>query len=225
MSQSHVMNRDSLARRTGPADPASGRVESERTIPDSGRRHTVLYVANAAKIGGGNKVLMDLIVNLDASRFVPALVTPASGPLVEWAEKTGIPCAISRAEDWHSVRGTARRALELRRLIKQAGATIVHAAAPMAYRSLGIAALATGALRVCHLGFPPETGELEHAFVAGPDAVLGCYAGQAEDHRQQILAIRRRCLVVGVPNGVDIDRFAPGEPTKELQALEATPRR
>ena len=180
---------------------------------------TVLYVANAAKIGGGNKVLIDLIANLDASRFTPALVVPARGPLLEWAENAGIPCAISTADDWGAVRGIARRTLELRRIVKQAGATIVHAAAPMAYRALGVAALTTGALRVCHLGFPPEPGELKHAFLAGPDAVIGCYEGQAEEHRREILGMKRHCLVVGVPNGVDVDRFAPDEPTREIQAL------
>jgi glycosyltransferase involved in cell wall biosynthesis len=219
IDQRHAMRRNSLAGGSSSARSSSPRADSAIASPGASVRHTVLYVANAAKIGGGNKVLMDLIANLDSSRFAPTLVAPDEGPFVEWAVAAGIPCAVSRAGDWHSVRGTTRRVLELRRLIRQSGATLVHAAAPMAYRSLGIAAFASGARTVCHLGFPPEPGELEHAFVAGPDAVIGCYEGQADEHRQQISAIKRRCLVAGVPNGVDVDRFAPGEPAPEIRAL------
>ena len=203
--------------------PGAGAVvagkDSRLVSPDPSRPHIVLYAANAAKIGGGNKVLMDLITHLDPSRFTPALVVPARGPMLEWAENADIPCAISTADDWGAIRGMARRTLELRRIVKQARATIVHAAAPMAYRALGVAALTTGALRVCHLGFPPEPRELKHAFLAGPDAVIGCYEGQAEEHRREILGMKRRCLVVGVSNGVDVAKFAPDEPNREIQAL------
>jgi glycosyltransferase involved in cell wall biosynthesis len=195
------------------------KAETVHPTPDRNMRQTVLYVANAAKIGGGNKVLIDLMLNLDPARFAPALVAPGRGQLVEWAEATGIPWAISPADDWWGIRGPARRAFELRRLIRRFRPAIVHAAAPMAYRALGIAALGTGAARVCHLGFPPEPGELKRGFLAGPDAVIGCYAGQADEHRAEIAAIRRRCIVVGVPNGVDIARFSPGDPNAEMRAL------
>jgi len=57
-------------------------------------RETVLYVANASKIGGGNNVLMDLILNLDPARFSPHLVSPDDGPLVDWAHRQGVSWSI-----------------------------------------------------------------------------------------------------------------------------------
>ena len=179
----------------------------------------MLYVANAAKIGGGIKILMDLMLNLDASRFAPALVVPEEGPALEWARSIGVPCEVSRAGDWWGLTGLTRRSIDLARIIRRQRATIVHAAAPPAYRALGIAALATGAMRVCHLGFPPEPGELERAFIAGPDAVIGCYTAQAEENRAAILRIKPHCRVVGVPNGVDVQRFSPGPPSPAARAL------
>src|SRR4029453_255483 len=111
---------------------------------------TALYVANASKIGGGNRVFMDLMLNLDPSRYVPALVAPEPGSLVDWADSRHIPCVISPAGDWGGAAGLARRSVPLARLIRQFRVAVVHAAAPMAYRALGIAAIPAGAARVCH---------------------------------------------------------------------------
>jgi glycosyltransferase involved in cell wall biosynthesis len=138
---------------------------------------------------------------------------------VDWALGRQIPCVISPAGDWGGAAGLARRSVQLARLIRQFRASVVHAAAPTAYRALGVAALAGGATRVCHLGFPPERGELERSFVCGPDAVIGCYDGQAEENRARVQAIKPQCLVVGVPNGVDTNRFSPGPPSPEAAAL------
>src|SRR4029453_19332216 len=66
-------------RRTGPALTYSV-AQSLRTPGASG----MVYMANAAKIGGGAKVLMDLVLRLDPGRFRPGLVAPDSGPLTEW---------------------------------------------------------------------------------------------------------------------------------------------
>lgn len=179
----------------------------------------VLYVANASKIGGGNKVLIDLIRNLDPDRFTPCLVTPGGGPLADWASSAGIPCFHSPPGEWYGLGGLARRTPGLAMLIKRTGVTIVHAAAPTCYRSLGVAGRITGVGRVCHLGFPPEPGELQRAFISGPDAVIGCYQGQASEHEALIRQINPSCRVVGIPNGVDTDKFSPGPPAPDVWQL------
>src|SRR5579864_4495276 len=58
---------------------------------------SILYVANAAKIGGGNRVLMDMMQGLDRERYAPILVAPDGGPLTEWARDSGIPCHVVKA--------------------------------------------------------------------------------------------------------------------------------
>jgi glycosyltransferase involved in cell wall biosynthesis len=171
---------------------------------------TVLYVANATKIGGGNRVLMDLIRGLDPARYAPVLVCPEDGPLVHWAVEQGLSHFICQHGDWQSAAGLARRSVELLRIVLRTRAAVVHAAAPTCYRALGVAAYAARAVRVCHLGFPPERGEIERSFLSGPDAVVGCYEGQARDLAEQISRVTPRCQVRGIPNGVDTNRFMPG---------------
>ncbi len=170
---------------------------------------TVLYVANAAKIGGGNRVLMDLMLNLDRARFRPVLVSPGAGALTDWAVEAGVDHHVCRAGDWQSASGLARRTTALVRLILREHASIVHAAAPTCYRALGVAGLLARVPRVCHLGFPPEQGELQRSFLAAPEAVIGCYEGQAIEHAPEIHARRPDCRVVGICNGIDTSRFAP----------------
>jgi glycosyltransferase involved in cell wall biosynthesis len=179
----------------------------------------VLYVANSPKIGGGIRVVMDLIRNLDQRRFTPLLVAPGNGALVDWASANSIPCELSPDGDWLGAVALARRSAGLVQIIRRHGVSIVHAVAPMAYRALGLAAAITGTPRVCHLGFPPEPGELARSFLAGPDLVIGCYQGQAAEHRDELRRIRPGCRVVGVPNGVDIHRFAPRPAKPDVAAI------
>jgi glycosyltransferase involved in cell wall biosynthesis len=180
---------------------------------------TVLYMANAAHIGGGGRVFMDLMVNLDRGRFRPVLVAPGAGPMTEWAGRLGIAHHVCRAGDWTSAAGLARRTAALVPVILRERAAIVHAAAPMCYRALGAAGFLTRAIRVCHLGFPPAPGELHRSFVSVPDAVIGCYEGQAADHAEEIHRMHADCRVVGICNGVDTNRFAPALPDEEGRSL------
>jgi glycosyltransferase involved in cell wall biosynthesis len=180
---------------------------------------TVLYVANATKIGGGNRVLMDLMLNLDPARFQPFLVAPAEGPLTDWARAAGVRYAISAEGDWHSSRQLARRSVSLARLLVRERAVIAHASAPTCYRALGFAGRLTRTARVCHLGFPPEPGELRRSFASPPDAVIGCYEAQAAEHAPVIHAMRADCRVVGICNGIDTGRFSPRGPSEAMATL------
>jgi glycosyltransferase involved in cell wall biosynthesis len=102
------------------------------------------------------------------------------------------------------------RTFRIARLLRRYRVDIVHAAAETCYRAVGLAGALTGTLRVCHLGFPPGPGSLAWAFRWAPDAVIGCYAGQADTLRNEILAIRHDCRVVGIVNAVDLAADAPG---------------
>ena len=54
----------------------------------------VLYVANAAHIGGGNRVLLQLCAGVMARGVLPCIVLPASGPMEQKCAKLGIPCFV-----------------------------------------------------------------------------------------------------------------------------------
>jgi glycosyltransferase involved in cell wall biosynthesis len=169
----------------------------------------VLYVATSAKIGGGNRVIMDLIAGLDPTRFVPVLVSPTEGPLVEWAADAGVPCTVCPAGDWEGRPGMIRRAAVLSGTVLKQRIHIVHATAQTSYRAAGLAARLTGAASVCHLGFPPTADELTWSFRFGPDLVIGCYEGQAREVAAMLEPWRSSCRVVAVPNGVNLQAYAP----------------
>jgi glycosyltransferase involved in cell wall biosynthesis len=168
-----------------------------------------LYVTNSANIGGANRSLIDLIMRLDRSRYRPQLVLATDGRMSEWARTAGIPYHIVGGDDWSGRRGLVSRAARLLALLAARRIDIVHAMAPTCYRAAGLAARVAGAVRVVHLGYPPEPGELERSFLSGPDAVLGCYHQQATEAAPEVARLAPRCRVIGVPNGIDLERFSP----------------
>ena len=131
--------------------------------------------------------------------------------------RENIAWSICPAGDWDSAPSAARRSAALAATILRnrdpPSSTRPHqcATGPLASRRL-----ATGTKSVCHLGFPPAPGELERAFVAGPDVVIGCYRGQATEHAPVISHLKPRCRVIGIPNGVDIEAFAITPPAPEV---------
>jgi glycosyltransferase involved in cell wall biosynthesis len=182
-------------------------------------RRTIVFGAINPWMGGGIRVLMDLVQHLDCRRFRSVFVGPGPGPLQDWATHRQVPFEVVATGDWEGTLGLIRRTAQIATLLRRYDASIVHAVGPMGYRALGLAATITGAVRVCHLGFPPEPGELRRSFVAGPDAVVACYNAQAAENRPEVQRIRPRCRVIAVPNGVDTQRFAPGPPSADMTAI------
>jgi len=182
-------------------------VNSQRT-PQS-ESVGVLYVAAAAKIGGANRQLMDIVAGLDRSRYVPVVVAPVDGPIVDWARAHGIDRYVIRGDDWMGRIGTYRRAIPLAGILLRHSIRIVHAMAPTCYRAVGLAGSLARAARVCHLGFPPAPGEIEWCFSSGPEVVIGCYEGQVREVREDVQRVRPGCRLVAVPNGIDMSTFTP----------------
>ena len=169
----------------------------------------VLYVANSRKIGGGNRVLMDLATGIDRDRFTPFIATPGEGTLAEWASEHHIPCSIVREGDWTGRVGLLQRATRLWSTFVHRRVRIVHAMAPGCYRAAGLVGAWVDAVRVCHLGFPPEPGELAWSFRFGPESVIACYTEQAREVEETVRQARPDCRVTPIPNGVDTRVFRP----------------
>ena len=169
----------------------------------------VLYVANSEKIGGGNRVLMDIASGLNRDRFVPHIVTPGPGPLAAWAVEQGIDVCSIPDGDWSGRGGLVRRAATLAWTARRRRIGVLHAMAPMCYRALGLAGRLLGLPRVCHLGFPPSPGELAWSFQFAPEAVVACYEGQAREVFSDVRAVRPDCRVVAIPNGIDTRVYRP----------------
>jgi glycosyltransferase involved in cell wall biosynthesis len=154
---------------------------------------------------------MDLIVGLDRSRFNPALTVPGNGPLVEWAARANVPHTIVPNQGWAGRIELARVATKLFGAILRHRSRIVHAAAPMAYRAAGVAAWLAGSARVCHLGYPPEEGELARSFTVEPHVIIACHEGQAGEVAPEVRSLTRKARLISVPNGIDVTRFRPPE--------------
>jgi glycosyltransferase involved in cell wall biosynthesis len=169
----------------------------------------VMYVANSEKIGGGNRVLMDIASGLNRDRFVPHIVTPGPGPLAAWAMDQGIDVRSIPGGDWSGRGGLVRRAAMLAWTARRQRIGVLHAMAPMCYRALGLAGRMLDLPRICHLGFPPSPGELAWSFQFAPDAVVACYEGQARDVHADVRAVRSDCRVVAIPNGIDTGVYRP----------------
>jgi hypothetical protein len=74
----------------------------DRGSRDGGRRVTsVVYVANSGKIGGGNRVMMDMVTGIDRTRFAPVVVVPEVGSLLSWAKHMKIPARVLTAGGSH----------------------------------------------------------------------------------------------------------------------------
>src|SRR5207247_5028369 len=106
------------------------------------------------------------------------LALPAEGPMADWARDHAIPCEVVPGDDWTGRAGLLRRGIHLTGLAVRRRVKLIHAMAPTCYRAAALAGLMTGAKRICHLGVPPEPGELAWSFWSGPEVVSGCYQGQ-----------------------------------------------
>ncbi len=182
----------------------------------------IVYVANSAQIGGGNRVLMDLLTGLDARRFAPLLVSPGPGPLAEWATSRSIEVAVIPRSTGRWAGGRLElmgQAARLALLLARKRARLVHAGAQTCYRPVALAGRLARVARVCHLGFPPGEGELAWVFRLGVEAVAACYEGQAREVAEVVRRVSPRARIVGIRNGVDTDSFAPADPAAPSSPL------
>jgi glycosyltransferase involved in cell wall biosynthesis len=167
-------------------------------------KHNVLYIANSAQIGGANRVLTDLVGGLEPETFVPAVVVPGRGQLLDWLQRRGISSLVIPTA------GPSRAAAILRvhriaAAIVARRAAIVHAIDPMCYREASWAARITGARRICHIQFPPGAKTLKWCFRVPPHLAVTCYRG----HVAEVLADMPEAapFLTALPNSVRLDQF------------------
>jgi glycosyltransferase involved in cell wall biosynthesis len=169
----------------------------------------ILYVANSSKIGGGNRSLIELMSRLDPSRFSPVLVLPGPGPMLDWARDRRVRHAVVPGDDWGGRIAMLHRGLRMTAAALDARVSVVHTMAPTCYRAAAIVGRVMGVPRVCHLGFPPEPGEIARSFWSGPEALVGCFDGQTAPLQDQMRGLSPQCRVLDIPNGIDTIRFSP----------------
>ena len=89
----------------------------------------VLYLANSAQIGGGNRSLLSLWDGLKQSRISPLAVSPSDGPMVACCHEMGIPCQVLKYKQpgldhpFYSVRAYR----QWRQILSELRVDLVHA--------------------------------------------------------------------------------------------------
>jgi glycosyltransferase involved in cell wall biosynthesis len=169
----------------------------------------IVLVAASHKMGGGNRVLTDLASGLDRRRFSPVLLSPRPGPLVDWATQMRIPVRVMPGGKRGGRLELLGQTAAIVAAVRRAHAPIIHAAAHTCYRPVGLAGLLTGAVRICHLGFPPGGQEIEYFLRFGAEVVVGCYHGQVDEVADMVARVSPRSRLVGIPNGVDTTKYSP----------------
>lgn len=175
----------------------------------SDRAAAVLYVARSSRIGGANRMFIDLMTSLDPDRFTPYLVAPAFGALTEWADSAGIPWRVVPDGDLAGRVGLLKRLRPLVAAARSVKVDIVHAIDVGCYRAAGLAGSLVGAKRVCHVHRSETSNELDWALQYGPELLLTRYQGQAREISRALGESKPACRVLGVPGAVDADLFAP----------------
>ena len=178
---------------------------------DAMKPRRVLYVANSSLVGGGNKVLLDLISNLNPSRFRAHVIVPGSGPFVDELTSRGIPVQFAG----HGVLASApgkftllQQAIDAAVLLVRQRYDIIHANSPWVYRTFSLPAKILGVRRVCHIHFPDLTAEnARWAFGIQPDAVIFCNRALGSELTPVLRGITPNASLLSIDNGIDTVKF------------------
>jgi glycosyltransferase involved in cell wall biosynthesis len=183
----------------------------------------VLYLTNAAHIGGGNRSLLSLWEGLKTHRIVPLPVCPADGPMVRTCLDAGYECQIVEYEQpsWRHPFGTLRGARQWETLLARVRPDLVHANDFHGARSIVLAAARQRTPVICHVQFHQEDPYLRWAFRGLPKpAAFICNSQATRDLVEP--GLRAACPqseIALVHNCVSIETFTP-----RADLLHASPR-
>jgi len=180
----------------------------------------VVLVSNHAEVvGGGEESLLGLLGALDRGRWAPTLVAPADGAVAARARALGVPVRLIALPMLRRPRlALLGSVAALQRLVRTTSAVLVHANGSRAMAYAGVAARLARRPVIWHV----RIGERDPLL----DRVLGRLADRVIVISQSVVrrfprALARKVRVV--PNGVDLERFAPRPPSARLRAALGIP--
>ena len=173
----------------------------------------ILFVENAADIGGGNRSLLLLLDHLDRSRFSPLVVCPARGAMTSELDARTVENRVIPKAPPRRLRPLPflRAVREYRRLIEAEGVRLVHVNDVAAYLWIGRACRSNTVPVLCHVRFPYTEAGLSYLArrTRRPDILLYNSAFMTRE-----LGDLAECYMPGVEkvilhNAVDTAVFAP----------------
>lgn len=186
----------------------------------------ILYVHNVGKIGGAERVTLDIIRGLDRSSHTAFLVTPEEGPFLYAARELGAhACSL----DIHQpdAKKPLQTLIDYRswlKFLRENEIDLIHTGDLFVTRTLIRPANKLGIPLVCHIHFPIEESALSWIFKTRADECHFVYCSQ-ELHDK--IAPRIKTVLTAashqiIHNGVDVDLFKPFLPKKGLLPSDRT---
>ncbi len=177
--------------------------------------HTVFYITPSVELLGARISLVELLKNLDKTRFHPVVVCPKPGPLVDKLNEIGVDNRIIRFGNWRKVKywplipGAIYNITEAAR---EENISLWHSnefwAFPYAYLSARRLNIPT----ICHFrcSRPPAqlpAHKLKNYYVHKADRIISVSKAQHILFKD-IPEVKSKLIVI--PNGVDYPRFQQG---------------
>lgn len=173
----------------------------------------VLYLTNAAQIGGGNRSLLVLWPVIRRHGVDPVACCPADGPMVGACRAAGVPVDVRPYEQPHLAAPIAslRRLRSWRSYLRDRRVDLVHANDPTNARVVIAAAASLGIPVVCHVHFPPGDGFFRWCFRMLPKPKAFAYCSDYLRKAVQPDAARAcpRSVHRVVHNAIPLEQFAP----------------
>ena len=179
----------------------------------------ILVVSNhGAIVGGGELSLMDLLRGLDRDRWAPSLVVPEDGDVAAMARELELPVHVIPLPTLRrpSLAG-ARSVTTLAGLVRATGAALIHANGSRAMAYAGAAGRLASCPTLWHVRIADSDGLLDRALCAMATLVVATSRGVARRFWWSPAKVRV------VPNGIDLERFAPRAPSVTLRAALQLP--
>jgi L-malate glycosyltransferase len=180
--------------------------------------HNILYISHTSQLGGAEHSLLTLLERLDRGRFGPAVVVPGPGPLTERLDALGVPHHVAPMERLERTRNPVkllgyyrmwrRAAGQIAGLIGRLEADLLHANSTTAHLFSSPAAARTGTPCVWHVRDVSLTRitRIDRQMAERATAIIAISNAISESVPD---AAREKACVIH--NGVDTNRFAPGD--------------
>lgn len=172
---------------------------------------TVLHITPSARLLGARRSLLQLVTNLDPSRYRPVVAAQSEGALLDALRQAGVETHVLPLGWWRKGRDMLLRPWrigQLARLAARTGAHILHCnefyPAPYAVRA---AARAGGIPVVAHMRLSITPRQLRHYHLERVARIVCVSQAAARDFAPWPPEWRRRVEVIY--NGVDLRAFAP----------------
>ncbi len=173
----------------------------------------ILYLANSAQIGGGNRVLLQLCAGVLARGHAAHVILPTPGPMEAECDRLGIRHGIVPHDQpsWRSPVAWWRSLGRWRRVLREVRPDVVHANAPATGRCAAWACQMAHVPVVCHVHFPLEEAEMTWVFrrMPKPRAFVFCSHAMCQEVGGALRRYSPQSQQIVIQNCIAADAFEP----------------